>query len=150
MNKHNINKCTNKYADNNFYHKNPDKYNTCLTTKMNDITNIYKNICRCDNGMLGYTTTGNKNKCICYGTTHPTFTLLDNYQADNIIYYSGILRLLILFIIIIPFIISYKKYSISSRYIYNAKMTYNNLIIVPILFGGLALYTTYLIINYYY
>ena len=150
MNRPNINKCINKYTDNNFYHKNPDKYNTCLTTKMNDITNVYKNICRCDNGMLGYTTTGNKNKCICYGTTHPTFTLLDNYQADNIIYYSGILRLLILFIIIIPFIISYKKYSISSRYIYNAKMTYNNLTIVPILFGGLTLYTTYLIINYYY
>ena len=145
----NINDCLNKYSDNKFYNKNPNKYNKCFTNKINDITNLYKNICRCENGMLGYTTTGNKNKCVCYGTTSPSFILLDNYQADNIIYKSGIVRMLILLIILIPFIISYKKYHISSKYIYNAKTKYNNLIIVPILFGGLTVYTAYLLNNYY-
>ena len=133
-----MNNCINKFTDNTFYQKNPDKYNTCLTDNVTDMTKPYKHICRCNNGMLGYTTTGNKMDCNCYGSTSPSFTFFDNYPADQILKRIFIIRMIIVIIILIPIAYHYNKYNIHTNYI-----------IIPILFGGLFLYTIYLLKIYY-
>ena len=134
-----MNNCINKFTDNKFYQRNPDKYNRCLTDNVVDMTKPYKHLCRCKNGMLGYTSTGNQMDCNCYGSTSPTFTFLDNYPADQIIKRVFIIRMIIVILILFPFVYHYNKYNIHTQYN-----------IIPLLFGALFLYTIYLLKIYYY
>ena len=143
-----FNKCMNIINDKQFYKSNKNKYNYCLDNNIQLLTNKYNTLCKCENGTLGFTETGNIEDCNCNGTYNNKFTYFDNYNGDLLIEKVLIYRTLILIILFIPLIYSYKKASHKMRYMPNKIYESVNSKYVPIFFSILCIYIFYEL--YYY
>ena len=144
-----INNCNNNLPTKSFFKNDLYSNNLCITEDILTITNNFNNLCRCDNGLIGFTTTGNKKDCNCYGTQNKRFTFFDNFKADVIVEKVLLIRTLIILILLIPLINSFRKMKTENKYFPNKNYRVSNSRLVPMLFGILFIYTIYLLFLYF-
>ena len=127
-----INNCINTIPINDFYKNKHEPNNLCLNEDILGLSSKYNNICRCDNGLLGVTDTGDKKDCNCNGTQNNSFTYFDNYKGDHIIFYTRFLFYMIFIFFTILFLVYNKNKNIEA-----------------ISFFVLVIYLLYLLYRYY-
>jgi len=121
----------------------------CFDKDFIHITRPFSNLCRCPNGLSGFTYTGSKDDCRCYPKLPEHFTFFDNFAGDVILEKVILIRTIIIVILLIPLIHSFSKMKMDTVYFANKGYEIGNRRLVPGLFGILFIYTLYLLYGYF-